>query len=37
VEYLVTGNLRHFPAPARRGIRVMSPSAFLKIFQARRT
>ncbi len=37
VEYLVTGNLRHFPALARGGVRVVSPSAFLKIFQAGRT
>ena len=36
-EYLVTGNLRHYPARARGDTRVLSPAAFLKIFQANRT
>jgi len=33
VEYLVTGNLRHFPAKRRGGIRVVSPAKFLAIFR----
>ena len=35
VEYLVTGNIRHYPAPARNAIRVVSPKAFVEAFQAR--
>ena len=27
-DYLVTGNLRHFPAPAFEGIRIVSPATF---------
>ena len=27
-EYLVTGNLRHFPTPAFEGIRIVPPAAF---------
>ena len=31
-ECLVTGNLRHFPARAREGISVLSPSRFLEYY-----
>ena len=30
-DYLVTGNLRHFPAEACRGVRVASPAEFVAI------
>ena len=33
-DYLVTGNLRHFPAEACRGVRVVSPGEFLRRFTA---
>jgi putative PIN family toxin of toxin-antitoxin system len=29
-EALVTGNLRRFPKPARHGVRVLAPAAFLR-------
>ena len=29
VDYLVTGNVRHFPAGARQGVRVVSPREFV--------
>lgn len=29
-EYLVTGNMRHYPAKCREGIRVVSPRKFLE-------
>lgn len=32
-EDLVTGNLRHFPMPARDGMSVVSPSEFLDIYR----
>ena len=32
-DYLVTGNLRHFPAGHRSGIRVVSPAKFLEAFR----
>jgi len=34
-EYLVTGNVRHFPAKCRGGIRVVSPVEFLAICRQR--
>jgi len=37
VDYLVTGNLRHYPARARSGVRVVSPASFVEAFQARQT
>ncbi len=33
-EYLVTGNLRHYPARARGHIKVLSPTEFLQIYRA---
>lgn len=33
-EYLVTGNTRHFSAPHRHGIKVLTPDQFLKIQRA---
>jgi putative PIN family toxin of toxin-antitoxin system len=30
-HFLVTGNLRHYPAKERRGMRVVSPAEFLEI------
>ena len=32
-DYLITGNLRHFPAAARRGIEVVSPAQFIRRVQ----
>ena len=32
-EYLVTGNVRHYPARCRRGVRVVSPRKFLEVFR----
>ncbi len=34
-EYLVTGNLRHFPARLRQGVAVVSPRAFLDALRSR--
>ena len=34
VDYLVSGNLRHFPAQLCRGVRVISPAEFLKLLRA---
>ncbi len=31
-EPLVTGNLDHFPAARRRGMRVLSPAGFLRFY-----
>ena len=36
-EYLVTGNLRHYPPRARGALRVVSPASFLEIYKAGRT
>ena len=36
-ECLVTGNLKHFPALRRAGVRVLSPTQFLDFFRGRRT
>lgn len=33
-DYLITGNLRHFPVGMCLGVKVVSPSEFLKILQA---
>ena len=32
-QYLVTGNLKHFPVKKRQGIRVVSPGEFLEIYR----
>jgi uncharacterized protein len=34
-DYLVTGNLRHYPAPWRRGVQVVTPREFIGIVGAR--
>jgi putative PIN family toxin of toxin-antitoxin system len=36
-DYLVTGNLVHFPAEAREGVLVVSPGEFMDEYRARRT
>lgn len=33
VRYLVTGNLKHFPAKSRQKMRVVSPRDFLELFR----
>lgn len=33
-DYLVTGNIRHFPAPLRCGVRVVSPREFLGLLRS---
>ena len=35
-EFLVTGNKSHYPAKYRKGIRVLSPTDFIKIYQKNR-
>ncbi len=30
-DYLVTGNLRHFPAPEFEGIQIVSPAVFAEV------
>lgn len=32
-HYLVTGNLKHYPAEKRQGMRVVSPTEFLEIYR----
>jgi len=32
-QYLITGNLKHFPAKKGQGIRVVSPDEFLEIYR----
>ena len=32
-QYLVTGNLKHYPAKKRQGMRVVSPGEFLEIYR----
>ena len=32
-RYLVTGNLKHYPAKSRQGIRVVSPRNFLELYR----
>lgn len=34
-DYLVTGNIRHYPASARGSVRVVTPTAFVDAFQTR--
>jgi uncharacterized protein len=34
-ECLVTGNLKHFPANRRGGVRILSPSEFLEFFRGK--
>jgi len=36
-DYLVTGNLAHFPTGAREGVLVVSPSGFMEEWRSRRT
>ena len=36
IEYLVTGNHAHFPSDPCRGIKVLSPSDFLKHYRTKR-
>lgn len=33
VQYLVTGNLKHYPGDKRQGMRVVSPKEFLEIYR----
>ena len=33
-HYLVTGNLKHYPAKKRQGMRVVSPTEFLEIYRS---
>ncbi|MBM4084192.1 MAG: putative toxin-antitoxin system toxin component, PIN family [Planctomycetes bacterium] len=37
VECLLTGNLSHFPADRRAGVRVVTPRQFLELWKSRRT
>ena len=32
-EYLVTGNIRHFPEDRRRGMKVVSPGEFVEVYR----
>ena len=32
-EYLVTGNLRHYPAKSRQGVKVVLPARFLELYR----
>jgi predicted nucleic acid-binding protein len=32
-EYLVTGNLRHYPPSRRQGVRVVTPAAFMERYR----
>lgn len=34
-EYLVTGNLRHYPPSRRQGVRVVTPAAFMERYRQR--
>lgn len=36
-DCLVTGNLKHFPANCRSGVKVLSPRQFIQLFRKRRT
>jgi uncharacterized protein len=36
-RYLITGNLRHYPAKSRRGVRVVSPGEFLARYREQET
>lgn len=33
IQYLVTGNGKHYPAEARHGVEVLSPRAFIELFR----
>jgi putative PIN family toxin of toxin-antitoxin system len=33
-QYLVTGNIKHYPAEARSGIEVLSPRSFIELYRA---
>ena len=35
-HYLVTGNLKHYPAKKRQGMRVVSPTEFLEIYRKKK-
>ena len=35
-QYLVTGNLKHYPVKKREGIRVVSPTEFLEIYRKKK-
>lgn len=35
-HYLVTGNLKHYPAKKRQGMRVVSPNEFLEIYRKKK-
>jgi uncharacterized protein len=32
-KYLVTGNLKHYPADARHGVEVLSPRSFIELYR----
>jgi putative PIN family toxin of toxin-antitoxin system len=34
VQYLVTGNIKHYPAEARQGVAVLSPRSFIELIRA---
>ncbi len=36
VQYLVTGNLKHYPAKKREGIRVVTPAEFVEIYRKKK-
>ncbi|HJU06511.1 MAG TPA: PIN domain-containing protein [Nitrospiraceae bacterium] len=36
VQCLITGNMKHFPAPGRQGMTVLSPSEFLDFYRQER-
>ena len=33
VQYLVTGNVKHYPAEAREGVEVLSPRSFIELYR----
>lgn len=35
-EYLVTGNLKHYPANRRKGMLIVSPSEFIEIYRRKK-
>lgn len=34
-QYLVTGNVKHYPVEARSGVEVLSPRSFIELYRAR--
>ena len=34
VQYLVTGNVKHYPADARHGLEVLTPRSFIELYRA---